>query len=220
MNRGRRSGRPRVRQPVRSSSPVQEEGAGESAALPPRIIPEKMDVRLIKDFKALIPPVFRGGINFLEAEHWLKEVKKILDVLEVPEERRVSLASFMLREKANSWWDMVKNTYDVPHMGWTQFKDLLLAKYFPEAMRRQKRLEFVHFQQGGMTVAEYASKFTLLSGYAQHVVVSEHMRAEQLHGLRVGLAGSWRLRNCASALSCWWLGIHFEEHLVLCGGSD
>ena len=95
-----------------------------------------MDVRLIKDFKALVPPVFRGGINFLEAEHWLKEVKKILDVLEVPEERRVSLASFMLRDEADSWWDMVKRTHDVPHMGWTQFEELPLAKYFPEAMRR------------------------------------------------------------------------------------
>ena len=144
MNRGIRSGRQRVRHPVRSSSPVQEDGAGESVALPPLVIPEKMDVRLIKDFKALIPPVFRGGVNFLEAEHWLKEVKKILDVLEVPQERRVSLASFMLRDEADSWWDMVKNTHDVPHMGWTQFEELLLAKYFPEAMRRQKRSEFVH----------------------------------------------------------------------------
>ena len=113
-------------------------------ALPPRVIPKKMDVRLIKDFKELVPPVFRGGINFLEAEHWLKEVKKIRDVLEVPEERRSSLASFMLRDKADSWWDMVKSTHDVPHMGWTQFEELLLAKYFPEAMRRQKRSEFVH----------------------------------------------------------------------------
>ena len=102
---------------MRSSSPVQEDGAGESGALPPRVILEKMDVRLIKDFKALIPLVFWGGINFLEAEHWLKEVKKILDVLEVLEERRVSLASFMLRDEADSWWDMVKSTHDVPHMG-------------------------------------------------------------------------------------------------------
>ena len=102
MIRGRRSGRPRVKHPVRSSSLVQEDGAGESVALPPRVIPEKMDVRLIKDFKALIPPVFRGGINFLEAEHWLKEVKKILDVLEVPKERRVSLDSFMLRDEADN----------------------------------------------------------------------------------------------------------------------
>ena len=145
MIRGRRRGRPRVRQLVRSSSPVQEDGAGESVALPPRVIPEKMDVRLIKDFKALIPPVFRGGINFLEAEHWIKEVKKILDVLEVPKERRVSLDSFMLRDEADNWWDIFKSTHDVPHMGWTQFEELLLAKYFPEAMRRQKRSEFVHW---------------------------------------------------------------------------
>ena len=122
--------------------------------------------------------MFRGGINFLEAEHWLKEVKKILDVLEVPEERRVSLASSMLRDEVDSWWDMVKNTYDVPRMGWTQFEELLLAKYFHEAMKRQKRSEFVHLQQGGMTIAEYASQFTLLSGYAQYVVASEHMRLE------------------------------------------
>ena len=146
MIRGRRSGRPRVRQPVRSSSPVQEDRAGERVALPPRVTPKKMDVQLIKDFKALVPLVFRGGINFLEAEHWLKEVKKILDVLEVPEGRRVSLASFMLRDEADSWWDMVKSTHDVPHMGWTQFEELLLAKYFPKAMRRQKRSEFVHLQ--------------------------------------------------------------------------
>ena len=46
--------------------------------------------------------------------------------------------------EADSWWDMFKSTHDVPHMGWTQFEELLLAKYFPEAMRRQKRLKFVH----------------------------------------------------------------------------
>ena len=118
---------------------MQEDRARERVALPPRVIPKKMDVRLIKDFKSFVPLVFLGGINFLEAEHWLKRVKKILDVLEVPEEQRVSLASFMLRDESDSWWDMVKSTYDVPHMGWTQFEELLLAKYFPEAMRRQKR---------------------------------------------------------------------------------
>ena len=152
MIRGRRSGRPRVRQPVRSSSPVQEDRTEERVALPPRVIPKKMDVQLIKDFKSLVHPVFRGGINFLEAEHRLKEVKKILDVLEVPGERRVSLASFMLRDEADSLWVMVMSTHDAPHMVWTQFEELLLAKYFPEAMRRQKRSEFVHLQQGGMTV--------------------------------------------------------------------
>ena len=73
----------------------------------------------------------------------------------------------------------------MPHMGWTQFEELLLAKYFPEAMRRQKRSKFVHLQQGGMTVTEYSSQFTLLSGY---MVASEQMRAEQFQeGLRLNI---------------------------------
>ena len=89
---------------------------------------ECQNVSLIREFKALNPPSFRGGPNFLEAENWMKEIKKILDVMAVPEERRVSLASFMLRDEADNWWDM----YD-------QFEELLLYKYFPEDVRRQKR---------------------------------------------------------------------------------
>ena len=115
-------------------------------------------------------------------------MKKNLDVLEVLEERRVSLPSFMLRDEVDSWWDIVKNAHDVPHMGWAQFEELLLAKYFLKVMRREKRLEFVHLQQGGMTVAEYASQFTQLSGYAHHVVASEQMRVEQFQeGLRLNI---------------------------------
>ncbi|KAJ9709391.1 hypothetical protein PVL29_001051 [Vitis rotundifolia] len=68
------------------------------------------NVSLIREFKALTPPIFRGGPNFLEAENWMKEIKKILDVMAVPEERRVSLASFMLRDEADNWWDMIKTT--------------------------------------------------------------------------------------------------------------
>ena len=83
---------------------------------------------LIWEFKALTPPIFRGGPNFLEAKNWMKEIKKILDVMAVPEEGRASLASFMLRDEADNWWDM----YD-------QFEELLLSKYFPEDVRRQKR---------------------------------------------------------------------------------
>ena len=81
---------------------------------------------LIWEFKALTP-IFRGGPNFLEVENWMKEIKKILDVMTMLEERRVSLASFMLRDEADNWWDM----YD-------QFEELLLSQYFPKAVRRQK----------------------------------------------------------------------------------
>ncbi|KAJ9671052.1 hypothetical protein PVL29_027173 [Vitis rotundifolia] len=46
------------------------------------------NVSLIREFKALTPPIFRGGPNFLEAENWMKERNKILDVMAMPEEMK------------------------------------------------------------------------------------------------------------------------------------
>ena len=60
-------------------------------------------------------------------------------------------------------------------MTWIQFKELLLSNYFPKAIRRQKRIEFVHLVQRNMTVTKYASKFTQISRYAPNVVVDEQM---------------------------------------------
>ena len=57
----------------------------------------------------------------------------------VPKEIRVSLASFMLRDEADNWWDMIKTIRDVTKMVWMQFEQLLLSNYFPEDVRRQKK---------------------------------------------------------------------------------
>ena len=142
---------------------------------------ECQNVSLIREFKVLTPPIFRGGLNFLKAENCMKERKKILDVMIVPDERRVSLA-FMLRDEADNWWDMIKTT----QMVWMQFEELLLSNYFLEAIRRQKSVEFIHLVQRNMTMTEYAAKFTQLSRYALIAVANEHMRAEQFQeGLRL-----------------------------------
>ncbi|RVW18330.1 hypothetical protein CK203_113625 [Vitis vinifera] len=66
----------------------------------------------------------------------MKEIKKILDVMAMLEERRVSLASFMLRDEADNSWDMIKTTQDVTQMVWMRFQELLLSNYFPETVRR------------------------------------------------------------------------------------
>ncbi|RVW22856.1 hypothetical protein CK203_103771 [Vitis vinifera] len=92
----------------------------------------------------------------------MKEIKKILDVMAVPDERRVSLASLMLRDEVDNWCDMIKTSQDVTKMVWMQFEQLLLSNYFPE--------------------------FTQLSEYAPNIVVDEQMRAEQFQeGLRLNI---------------------------------
>ena len=106
----------------------------------------------------------------------------------VPEERRVSLASFMLRDEVDNWWEMIKTIQDVTKMVWMQFEELLLSNYFLEAVRRQKKVEFIHLVQRNMTVTEYAAKFTQLSRYALNVVADEQIRAEQFQeGLRLNI---------------------------------
>ncbi|WJZ81248.1 hypothetical protein VitviT2T_001099 [Vitis vinifera] len=118
----------------------------------------------------------------------MKEIKKILDVMAMPEESKVSLASFMLRDEADNWWDMIKTTQDVTKMVWMQFEELLLSNYFPKVVRRQKRAEFIHLVQRNMTVTEHAAKFTQLSRYAPNVVTDEQMRAKQFQeGLRLNI---------------------------------
>ena len=101
------------KQIVRPPSPSQNNWVWRRNLICPRAGSENQNVKLIQDFKPLFPLIFRGGPNFLEAENWLKEIKKILDVMGVHEEGRVSLAAFMLRDEANIWWDMIKSTHDM-----------------------------------------------------------------------------------------------------------
>ena len=46
-------------------------------------------------------------------------------------------------------------------------------KYFPDSVRQQKVGEFVHLEQGEMTVAQYEAKFTELSRFAPQLIATE-----------------------------------------------
>ncbi|XP_073221525.1 uncharacterized protein [Cicer arietinum] len=54
------------------------------------------------------------------------------------------------------------------HMNWEHFEVAFLDKYYPKSSRRQKELEFVHLQQGDMSVAEYVVKFEELARFSPH----------------------------------------------------
>ncbi|RVW20756.1 hypothetical protein CK203_113249 [Vitis vinifera] len=102
MPRARNRLTTRPRQTTRSSPLSHGNVTGERAAIYPTVGLECHNVSLIQEFKALTPPIFQGGLNFLEAENWMKEITKILDVMAMPEERRVSLTFFMLRDEAET----------------------------------------------------------------------------------------------------------------------
>ncbi|PKU66693.1 hypothetical protein MA16_Dca022513 [Dendrobium catenatum] len=50
------------------------------------------------------PLLFKGIEGPIEAENWLLRIEKILEGMNCPEERKVSLATFALEGEAERWW--------------------------------------------------------------------------------------------------------------------
>ncbi|KAF3449179.1 hypothetical protein FNV43_RR09907 [Rhamnella rubrinervis] len=84
-------------------------------------------------------------LNPLVAENWIRELEKIFLLTDVSETQKVVWASFMLKEGASHWWDMIKRAYrtDEHPMIWALFKTLFLEKYFPRVKREENEAEFI-----------------------------------------------------------------------------
>ena len=88
------------------------------------------------------PPIFKGEADPQGVESWLKKLTKIFDAMQITDERRLTLVPYILEDEVDFWWDMVTRTEDVDQMSWEDFKELFLAKYFPEVEREARREEF------------------------------------------------------------------------------
>jgi hypothetical protein len=57
------------------------------------------------DFLRLKPPTFAGSSNPLDADDWMRTIKRKLEAIGFPENQRVQLDSHQLSGMALSWWD-------------------------------------------------------------------------------------------------------------------
>eukprot|EP00261_Vitis_vinifera_P020584 XP_010651479.1 PREDICTED: uncharacterized protein LOC104879640 [Vitis vinifera] len=106
------------------------------------------------DFKKLGPPYFSGATDPTEAEAWILKMEKFFGVIDCSEEQKASYAAFILDKEANHWWRMTRRLLeDQRSIVWSQFREAFYKKYFPDSVRRQKVGEFVHLEQGNLTVA-------------------------------------------------------------------
>nr|prf retrotransposon del1-46 [Lilium henryi] len=127
--------------------------------------------RLIKEFKGLNPPIFKGDPDPLEAHRWIRHVTKILDTLGVTDEQKVILASFQLQGEAEFWWDAKVRSRedDTTQIKWDEFVEVFTEKFFPDTVRDDLE-RFMTLVQGSLTVAQYEAKFEELSRYAPYQV--------------------------------------------------
>ena len=54
----------------------------------------------LEQFQKMKPPIFVGEVDPLQAEGWLLQIEKILNVMNCTEEQKVSFSSFMFQKEA------------------------------------------------------------------------------------------------------------------------
>ncbi|MQL73010.1 hypothetical protein Taro_005357 [Colocasia esculenta] len=90
---------------------------------------------IMERFKRMAPPSFKGESDPLLAESWMREIEKIFRAIRCAEEDKVSLATYILQERADVWWASLLPTRfedGAVEVAWDEFVRLFRAKFVPE----------------------------------------------------------------------------------------
>ena len=127
----------------------------------------------------------------MEADHWFRQVGKILDAMEITSDAaRIRLVAFQLEGKSQVWWDWVKASRNLEAMMWEEFHELFMGKYFPESAQHAKAREFLELKQGTMTVLEYVAKFIELAHFTYDYVATDMAKVRKFDdGMKLSIRG-------------------------------
>ncbi|XP_057248862.1 uncharacterized protein LOC130590443 [Beta vulgaris subsp. vulgaris] len=152
---------------------------------------------MFKKFSSLNPPSYDGKPDPVAFEDWINRIDQLFETLQCPEKWRVDFAVFYLTGQASLWWKIIKEKKNEPGFGWSKLQDLMRDKFYPPSLRKQKEDEFLHLQQGTMSVLEYANKFMELSRFAPELVTSEQSRMNRFERvlLRESQNSNFKRRN-------------------------
>ena len=145
----------------------------------------------LQRFKAHHPPTFTGGGDLMVADHWFRQIERILRAMEITSDTtRIMLASFQLVGKSQIWWEWVTTSRDLETMSWDDFRRLFMGKYFLAFARHAKAQEFLELRQGTMTVLEYVARFTELARFGDDYVATDAAKVRRFEdGLKLSIRG-------------------------------
>ncbi|MQM13662.1 hypothetical protein Taro_046587 [Colocasia esculenta] len=65
---------------------------------------------IMERFKMMLPPSFKGESDPLLAESWMRDIEKIFRAIRCADDDKVTLATYMLQERADVWWASLLHT--------------------------------------------------------------------------------------------------------------
>ena len=92
------------------------------------------------EFLRLKPPTFAGSSNPLDADDWMRTIKRKLEAIGCPENQRVQLAAHQLSGMALAWWDTFNVT--IRDATWAEFEAAFREHHVPQGLVQLKEDEF------------------------------------------------------------------------------
>jgi hypothetical protein len=93
------------------------------------------------------PPTFAGSYNPLDADDWLRVIKRKLEPFEHGDRDKVRLAAHQLTGTALAWWEnYCAAAQDASTITWKEFVDEFRRYHIPAATMKRKADEFRELQ--------------------------------------------------------------------------
>nr|ABA94797.1 retrotransposon protein, putative, Ty3-gypsy subclass [Oryza sativa Japonica Group] len=143
----------------------------------------------LTDFLRSRPPEFSQTVEPVEADDWLKDVDRKLNLVQCTPVEKTLYASHQLRGPAADWWENYCNAHPEPNnIAWDEFATAFRAAHVPESTIDMKKEEFNRLKQGNNSVNEYLSQFNKLARYAPEEVDTDKKKIRKfLKGIAVGM---------------------------------
>ena len=132
------------------------------------------------EFLRTQPPTFSRSEDPLDADDWLRQIERSLDIAQCQDHEMVRFASHQLRGAALSWWENFRAMQPAGHtITWEEFRTAFRRSHIPAGVMKLKKKEFLALKQGRRTVTEYLYEFNHLARYAPVEVATDEAKQEQ-----------------------------------------
>ncbi|KAG2409018.1 uncharacterized protein HKW66_Vig0038400 [Vigna angularis] len=142
-------------------------GGARAPADPFYIPPTPIQEWSLENFLQHHPAKFCGNTSADEADQWFRDMERIFNAKNCPDDNRLAYTEYLLSGEASHWWTSTRTLLERSGkpITWNLFQNKFYAEYFPDSVRYTKEVEFLQLVQRGMTVTEYADKFKHLSRF-------------------------------------------------------
>ncbi|XP_024163763.1 uncharacterized protein LOC112170661 [Rosa chinensis] len=134
---------------------------------------------------------FASAASPVEAQRWIDRMERVFSQMDLPEDRKVTLAVQFLEDTAWHWWiDVANDPANAGPMTWDMFKTHFYGRYFSDAHLNRMQDQFLSLvKRDEQSVLEFEQEFLSLAHHVPDLVRTEQSKIRRFV---LGLGGKFK----------------------------